>query len=304
VKKGDVLATVDDTSLQDAVVDARLALSLTQVNIALQNVQATTETVAAAQAALNSAYASYNFTKAGNTPSAIESARVGVDSAWKQYLASQASRDVSCGSPRGLAAPACKQAEASYGNTFESWLTARDNYQKLLEPVTQDTLTQAWASVVAAQTKLDALKAGVTTQQATVDATQVDQAKATLQLAQSNLSKARLTSPCDCIVQEIDLVVGVLPPSTAFSLVDLTHIQFRTANLVENDIARIRVGAPVSIRLTSYPDLFSGKVSAILALSTGTQNGAALYTVLIDLDPAKVPLLPGMTGQAAVNTLQ
>ena len=302
VKKGDLLATVDDTTLQDAVADAQLALKLVQANIALQNVPATKEDIAAAQAALNSAYASYGVTKAGNLPTAIESARMAVDSAWKGYLASQVSRDYACGSIRGLAAPSCKSAEASYGNTFESWLSARDSYQKLIEPVPQNTLTQAWASVVAAQTKLAALQNGVTPQQAKIDAAQVAQSTAALELAKSNLSQARLLSPCNCTIQGMNVMTGVLPSSTAFTLVDLASVQFQTANLVENDIAKIKIGAPVTLRLKSYPDVFTGKVSAVLAQSSGSQNGAALYTVLISLDPTAKNLLPGMTGQAEIAT--
>ena len=94
--------------------------------------------------------------------------------------------------------------------------------------------------------------------------------------------------------------MGVVPTGTAFTLVDLTGIQFKTTNLVEGDVAKIKVGAPVTIRLKSYADGFSGKVSAVLSQSSGTQGSSALFTVLIQLDPTDKQLLPGMTGQAEI----
>lgn len=301
VKKGDVLATVDDQSLQDAVADAQLALQLTQANIALQNIPATQQDIEAAQAALNSAYSSYSVAKAGTTQSQLDAGKQSVDSAWLGYLSAQSSRDLACGTEQGLKAPQCKSAEVSYGNAFESWLSAKDSYQKLLEPVLQSTLIQSYASVSSAQAKLDSLKAGVTADQAKIDAAQIEQAQATLDTAKADLDKAKLVSPCDCIVQEIDVAPGVVPPATAFVLVDLSHLQFKTTNLTERDVAKIKVGASASIRLKAYDQLFTGKVAAQLAQSSGAQNGVALYTVLIDIDPAGQELLPGMTGQASIT---
>jgi multidrug resistance efflux pump len=299
VKKGDVLGTVDDKALRDALTDAQLSLQLTEANIALTNAPPTTATVAAAQAALDSAYASYHTTKAGTSQSDIDAAKRAVDSAWKGYLSAQASRNNACSD--GTDTNPCKSAEASYGNAYESWRAAVDSYQKALEPVTQDTLTQSYASVASAKAKLDGLKAGETAEQKQVDQAQVEQAQAAVTLAQSNLAKAKLVSPCDCIVQAVNAAVGALPSSAAFTLVDLSGVQFQTTNLVESDLSQIKVGAPVTVRLHAYTDTFTGKVSAVLAQASGAQGGQALYTVLIRLDPAAKQLLPGMTGQAEIT---
>ncbi|MCL5995972.1 MAG: HlyD family secretion protein [Chloroflexi bacterium] len=301
VKKGDVLATIEDTALQDAVTDAQLALDLVEANVKQQNAPATEEEIASAQAALNSAYATYNETKAGNSQTDIDAAQRSLDAAWLQYLSSQSSRDMACGTDRGLEDIGCKSAEASYGNAFESWVSARDNYQKLLEPVTQDTLTQAYSSVASAKAKLEALKAGVSEEQAKIDEVQLNQARTTLESAKDDLNDATLVSLCDCVVQEINIAVGATAgTSGAFKFIDLSRLQFKTTNLTELNIATIKVGASATIRLQPYDDQFTGKVSAVLAQSSGTQSGVALYTVLIDLDATDKKLLPGMTGQAEI----
>ncbi len=301
VKKGDVLATVDDTTLQDAIVDKQLALKLTEANIAVQNAPPSEADIASAQAALNAAYASYKTAANPNTQTAIEKAKTSIDSAWRSYLSAQLSRDVACGKSGGLDAPGCKTASASFGNAFEGWLSARNAYQKILQPPTQSSLSQAASGITSAQTKLDALKAGTAETQIKIDEAQVNQAKADLARAQSDLIKAQLISPCNCVVQAVNIVVGVTPPAPALTLVDLSRMQFKTTNLTERDVAKIKIGATVAVRIKAYTDVFTGKVSAVLAQSSGTQGSEAIYTVLIDLDATPKKVLPGMTGQAEIT---
>lgn len=301
VKTGDVLATVANTELKDDLADAELALQKVEASIRLQNAPPTQEEVAAAKAALNAAYASYNVTKAGTTQSELERARASWESAWLSYIASQTSRDVHCGTPAGNQTVDCKMHEASYGNAFEGMLSARASYQALMEPVAQSGLTQAYASVSSAKAKLEALSAGPTEQQAKITQLQLDAAQATLELARSNLSDATLLSPCDCVVQEIKVAPGAAASGAAFTLVDVSRLQFKTANVSERNVGQIKIGAAVTIRVKAHSETFTGKVSAILAQSSGASSGTALYTVLIDVDPAQKTLLPGMTGQAEIE---
>jgi len=55
------------------------------------------------------------------------------------------------------------------------------------------------------------------------------------------------------------------------------------------------------LRLKAYDQALTGKVAAVLPLSSGLQTTTALYTVLIDLDATPIALLPGMTGQADIR---
>ena len=149
---------------------------------------------------------------------------------------------------------------------------------------------------------MDSLKAGVTEAQQKVYDAQLSQAKAALERAKSNLSKAKLYSPCDCIVNDVNVAVGVVASSQAFQFVNLSDMKFLTTNLVETNIEKVKVGAPVSIRLKAYTETLTGTVSTILSKSTDTlSNGVAVYTVLIDLSTGGKTLLPGMTGQAEIS---
>ena len=304
VKQGDVLGSVDDTLLQDAVVDAQMSLDLVEAQIRQQGAPTTKEELASAQAALNSAYATYSTTKAGSTASDIEQARMSWESSKAQFQVAQSQRDFDCS--HGTDTQQCKAQESSLGNSYESLQSAYERYQQLLEPVAREKLTQAYTSVASAKARLDSLKSGSSDEQKQVAQTQYDQAKAALARAKANLGKAILKAPCSCIVQEANIVVGGVPTSTAFLLVNVQGIQFKTTNLSERDIANVNPGSAATIRLKAYDETFVGKVVAVLSQSTGAQSGAALFTVLINLDATTKPaipskqLLPGMTGQAEI----
>ena len=304
VQPGDVLGSVDETLLRDAVTDAQTNLDLVEAQIRLQGVPASKEDLASAQASLNSAYATYSTTKAGATASDVEQARMSWESAQAQYSSAQSSRDRACGEDKASAS--CKSQEAALGNAYESLQSAYERYQELLQPATKDKVTQAYSSVASAKARVDSLKSTLTDEQKRVAQLQFDQAKAALARAQANLKKAKLVSPCACVVQEANLVLGGVPTGTAFLLVNVKGIQFKTTNLSERDVANIAPGSAAKIRLKAFDESFVGTVSAVLAQSTGAQSGAALITVLIDIDvisglgATDKPLLPGMTGQAEI----
>ncbi len=300
VKKGEVLASVDDTDLQDAVADAQAQLDSTQASIAQQSKPATKEDLAAAQAALNSAYASYNTAKAGSTASEVESARTSAESAKAQYMAAGAARDLACGGAGGTEAQSCKTQEASYGNAYESMVAAEARYKALLVPVSKEILTQAYSSVASAKARLEALKTGLTEAQQKINEAELSQAQMAVERAKANLISAKLISPCDCVVQALNVAVGMQAGNNVMTLVDVSGLQFKTTNLTERDVANIKSGAAVIVRLKAHAEALTGKVTTVLGQSSGSQSGTALYTVLVDLDATAKRLLPGMTGQAEV----
>jgi multidrug resistance efflux pump len=300
VKKGDVLAMVENTELQDAVDDAQAQVDSTKASIAQQSKPATKADLAAAQAALNSAYASYNTAKTGNTAADIESARASLESARVQYLSAQTARDSACGGPGGTGVQACKTQEAAYGSAYESMIAAESRYNAVRLPASKEALTQAYNSVASAKARLEALKTGLTEAQQKINDAQLSQAEAALERAKVNLTSAQLISPCDCVVQAVNVAVGMQGGSGAFTLVNVNGLQFKTTNLTERDVANIKAGGAATIRLKAHSDVFTGKVSAVLGQSSGSQSGTALFTVLVNLDPTDKRLLPGMTGQAEI----
>ena len=304
VKRGDTLATFDSTSLRDALEDAQLQLKLVQAQIAQGRTPNRPEDLDSAKAALVSAQLQYDVQRRGPTASEIEQAHMSWQVAWNGYLAAQVNRDVTCGTPGLEDSSACHQQDATFGNAYERERTALAQYQALLQPVTKEKLQQAYASVVQAQARVKSLESGVAPESENVFAAQLAQAESAVKRAQTNLQNTIVLSPCDCVVQEVNLSVGTVPKGVAATLINLDGLQFKTTNLTERELTNLKVGQRAEVRLRANDVSVSGKVAAIVPQSSGAQGGAALFTVLVDLDASslKTTVLPGMTGRVEVAT--
>ena len=316
VTQGEVLATLDDTDLQTALREAQQALALQQANIAKSEAPATQTDIASAEAALNSAYAAYAVQKGGPDAHTVQQALISWDEAKNGLYSAQLSRDQTCGIVPGstteeqvkqaMGNPECKRADLSVQSAELSEETAHQKYMVAQEPATQDELTQSWAAVVQAQANLDTLKGGVSAEQKRVYEIELKQAQVAVERAQRNLGQAELISPCDGVVQEVGLSEGGMSTGGSIMLLDTKQLRFETTNLTEEDAVKLKAGQAASIRLKAYGQVFTGTVSTVMPLATGSLGDLALYTALIKLSPADltmpgVMLLPGMTGQAEIS---
>ncbi len=313
VNQGDVLAEVDAGSLNDALQQAKDQLALTEAQIAQQQAPARQTDIDSAQASVNSALARYTELKQGSTTSQVEQALRSWNQAKNSLYQSQLQRDTECGwsgstpladkkSPDND--PDCKYAQYQVTSAELNERMAYQRYIDAQQPPTADRIAAAWADVVSARASLTKLQAGTAAEAKLVSDIQLEQARLTVQRAERNVAKAKLVSPCNCTVQSVEVVFGAAssPGVAAITLLKLEDIRFRTTNLTERDVVSIQPGNPVSVRLRAFSEeAFAGKVRAVLPLSSGTQGSNALFTVVIDLDPAGKALLPGMSGQAEIQ---
>ncbi len=302
VKLGEVLAMLDSTSLRDALEDAKLQQKLTEAQIKQNSAPASAADVESAKAALSAAQLQYGRDKRGPTQTEIEEARMSLEAARANYLAAQINRDVYCGTPALKDSNGCKQQEATFGNAYESEVAASDRYKALLQPVTKEKLQQSFATVAQAQARLQALETDTSPEQQKVFAAQLTQARSAVTRSESNLRETTVLSPCDCVVQEVNISVGIVPKGVAMTLVNLQGLQFKTTNLTERELANVQVGQTAEVRLRALDKTIAGRVEAILPQSSGAQGDAALFTVLITLGGSEQTTLPGMTGQVVVDT--
>jgi HlyD family secretion protein len=315
VRQGDVLAKLDDTALQDALAKAQESLAVSKAQISQTNTPSTQADISNAQAALASASAKYNELKQGPTQSDIEQALRAWNTAKDALYQSQLVRDGACGFKSGSTSEEQRHEALAGGNTECSIndvkvksdefneRAAYEKYQDTLRPVPPEKLAQASADIASAQASLSKLQAGVSEEQKRVDAAQLAQAQLAVTRAQRNLSQATLVSPCDCTVQEVNIAAGATAAQgvTAFKLVNKDGLKFRSKNFGERDLASVKPGNLVTLRLTSFNKTFTGKVQAIVPQGTPNGSDSAYFTLLIDIDPAGAELLPGMTGQAEIR---
>jgi multidrug efflux pump subunit AcrA (membrane-fusion protein) len=309
VKTGELLAELDGTTLSNTLQEAEQALALQQLQIA-NSISSTKQTdIDVAQANLASAYAAYNELKAGPSAHTIEQALRTWNEAKNSLYSTQLSRDMACGITPGKSREEdvkaaktdtdCKAsdygvqgAEVQVANAYQAYLDAQ-------KPAKSDDLTKSWSSVASAQASLASLLKGATAEQMRVYQVELSQTQVTVDRARRNLEKVKLYSPCDCVVQAVNLNVGT-DAGGGVSLMDMSQLRFHTASLNEQNVVKLQAGQKVEIRLKAFDQTFTGKVSYIIPLSTSTSDSLALFTAIIELDQTEAGLLPGMTGQATI----
>jgi HlyD family secretion protein len=133
----------------------------------------------------------------------------------------------------------------------------------------------------------------------------VEQTKAALRVAETNLRYATIRSPVNgtVISRNVDVgqtVAASLQAPTLFTIAkNLTEMQV-DSNVSEADVGRITVGQDATFTVDAYPDrVFHGKVSEIRNAPIIVQN-VVTYDVVILVDNKDLKLKPGMTANVSV----
>ena len=331
VAAGDLIATLADETLQEAVTNAQLQLAQAENSLAqaqasldeLRNWQPDELAIAVAEANLAAAEASYQAAQsqdaaAGNS---LTSARVAVTQAQQSLTDAQEAYDTAWDPARDweLNDPfRSARLEAEREATIrrldgaqQNVEVARAQYNLALAGLQDDTALRAQTSVVTAQQSLAQAQRGPTA--AEIHAAQLrveqaelarDQSQLGLAQAQKAVTQAQLVAPWAGIVLSVGVAPGAIvgAGSPIVTLLDTHHLQFQTTNVSERDLAQIQLGQPVEIVLKTYPDQpIQGRVARIAPQAAGVVGDAAVFTVVIDLETTDLTLRPGMTGRAKIT---
>ncbi len=154
----------------------------------------------------------------------------------------------------------------------------------------QAAFDAATAAKVSAERQIDVLNA-----QKAGAAAQLDQAKAQRERAQADLDRTELRATIDGRVTKLTAAVGALaaPGQAIMILVPLDV--WVTANFKESQLADMRVGQPVDIRIDAYGGRsFPGRVNSIQA-GSGTafsllpaENATGNYVKVVQRVPVKI----------------
>ena len=330
VHEGDILATLDDSTLAEAVTSAELQVrqaenALAQAQLALDNLlnwEADEMAVAVAEA--NLVVAETNYENALEQDSAsgdsLTSARVTVDQATRALSDAQEAYDKAWEPARDweLNDPWRKQAleferdatTRGLQNAQEGLQVARANYNLALAGLNDESALTAEANVVSASQALDQVQTGPEESEVAAARLQVEQAKLSVEQAKFNLEQteralddAVLLAPWNGTIFSVDTTKGALVGggTPIVTLQDPENLQFHTTNLSERDLVDIQSGQNVRITLKTYPGReINGTVVRILPQASGAIGDAATFVVIVELEPSGELLLPGMTGRAEI----
>jgi len=187
--------------------------------------------------------------------------------------------------------------DAAQANSSEKELRQQDVTQA------EEALRQAqsaYSLAVANAAQVRVKEQGIATARA-----QVAQSRAALQFAETQYSYTRIVSPINGVIalvstQEGETIAAGLQAPTFVTIVDLSRLQV-DALIDETDIGKVKVGDAASFTVDSYPDEeFEGKVTAIYPTAIIDQN-VVNYDVVVTIANPRGMLRPDMTANVTIN---
>ena len=164
-----------------------------------------------------------------------------------------------------------------------------------------DSAKAAWQSAVA---DVASAQSAITQDEAVIQ-----QKKAAVTVAQTNLDYTTIRSPIDgtVVARSVDVgqtVAASLQAPTLFTIAkDLTKMQVYVST-DESDVGAIQVGQTATFKVDAFPaETFKGTVSQV-RLNAATVQNVVTYTTVVDFDNSQMKLFPGMTAYVSIPVQQ
>jgi len=281
-------------STDDAFVDARTVSISSQINGAIVDVPITDNQVVDAggvllhiddrdyRAAVDLATAQIDQAQASiaNLDAQIEAQRARIEQAEKQVTEAQAALTFA----QEEDARAQDLVKKGAGTQQRAQQTGSDLRQK------QATYDGAQANLVAAQKQIAVLKT-----QRDGAGSQLEQAKASAEQAHANLARTTVTAPTAGRVTKITAAKGAYAQTGQSLMMFVPRELWVTANYKESQLAYMRPGQPVEIRVDAYSDRsFRGHVDSIQAGSGAAfsllppENATGNFVKVVQRVPVKI----------------
>jgi HlyD family secretion protein len=312
VHAGEVLARLETTDLVFAVTQAQVAVNQAELSLASAQAQLlrvgrgpADYDIAAAQAAADSAKASYQKLVAGPSKEEIKAARANLEQAQASRDQAQVAYDQVADRPDVAMLPQSLQLEQA----TIAYETAKANFELATRDPSAAELSAARSAIAQAEAALARLQEGTSDEDLLVAQLAVqqaelatEQARLSLDQAQHQLEGTTLTAPHDGVITAVGVKPGELSGGQpAFVLTDLSkfHIDI---TVDEIDIGRVAVGQPVTVTLDALPgETLTGRIDQI-ADTAQLDSGVVTYKVTIDLGSTSAPLRVGMTTNVDIVT--
>jgi HlyD family secretion protein len=321
IQEGDVIARLDSTDLDLALIRAEAALQISTANLALskagpreEEVERAKDQLAAANARISVAVAQREQVKEGPSETDVINAQTDLQEAQNSQESAQEGYDTIIGYlddiedmelEPGARTPLDGEQNARYALELANLrLAAAQAYlNELLDGPEPGDLNVAnarvWLAVArrdAAQAYLDLVMAGTHPADIAISEAEVEQAQAAVDSARAAREQTILRAPFSGTISEITINIGemVSPGQAAVTVAGLSSLQVETTDLNELDVARIRVSSPVTVTFDALPGV--EVEGAVIEIAPKSAEGAGVnYTVTIELSDIPEALRWGMT---------
>ena len=311
VKKGQILAYMDDSNLQGQHTQAKAGVASAQAN--LQKLQAGNrpEDIAQAKAQLEEAQANLNKLIAGNRPQDIAQAEARLNRT--QATFKQAEAELKRYQKLFNDGAISRQNLSTYQTNRETALTQVEEARQALKLLQigsrQEDIQQARAKVKQLQESYNLILAGARKEDINQALAEVNSARGSLQTILTQINDTVIRAPFDGVITKIYSEPGsfVTPNTTggsgsssvSASILSLTANNQLVANIAESNLAKITLGQKVNLTTDAYPNqTFIGKVSQIAAEATVEQNVTSFEVKATITSEKKSLLRSGMNVEA------
>ncbi|MHC5613955.1 MAG: efflux RND transporter periplasmic adaptor subunit [Nostoc sp.] len=285
VTKGQVLARMDDSNWQGQLIQERGKLAQAQANLRKLVAGNRSEDIAQAQAKLEELQAKVRKLVAGNRSQDIAQAQARLNLAQVSVRKTEDEfrRNQQLYHAGAISLLSLNQKLADRDSAQAQVAEAQQALSLQEVGSRQEDIEQARAEVKQQQQLLKLLKAGSRQEDIDQARAEVMSARGSLQNIQTQIDDTLIRAPFDGIIirKYADPGAFVTPTTagssvssaTSSSILALADINQVVANVSESNIAQIRIGQQVVIKVDAYPTkTFSGKVSQIAAQATVEQN--------------------------------
>jgi HlyD family secretion protein len=194
---------------------------------------------------------------------------------------------------------------ARYAKARQAQILAQNNYDTLSQVADPLDVEETNARVDVAQANLLQAKLDWERVKDGPNEQDVSAAQARVAAAQAAINMAQIKAPFAGTITLANSKAGdqVTPGTLAFQIDDLSHLYVDVA-VAEIDIARVKLGLPVSLALDALPGkTYAGAVTDIASVSKNTAN-TVNFTVTVEISQPDLDIRPGMTVSASIATNQ
>jgi macrolide-specific efflux system membrane fusion protein len=318
VNAGDVLATLDPTSLQGSLTQAQANLSSAQAKLSLDQSGPTAQNLAQAQASVTTAQVQLQNDLTSQADTAAVNQQM-VSQAQSTYLAARAAESADCAAnPASTQCATDKQQSASAQSTYNA---APAKAQQSNDQA-QALVNSAQAALQNAQAALAAVKQGTTPQQIQIDQSQVQVDQVNVDNAQRAVGQTTLTAPVAGVVSQVSISVGQntsgsgassssgggsTSASTGSSSATTTHAislltpgaYAVTGAVSDAQVGQVVLGQLARVTPAGSTEALTGKVTQIAAVASVT-SGVATFPVTVTIDGSNPSLHAGTSASVEI----
>jgi HlyD family secretion protein len=301
VKAGQVLAAIDDSAAVAQVNTQVANLAAAQAKLAQAQQGPTAQDIAVQQANVNKAKVALD---GANNSFDSQKAYAQLQKAKSQVsnVQSTFNTDKALYSTGAIAKNEMDQAKSNLDQAQADYSAAEVQYNQA-QSQTSNAVAQAQASYNAAVAQLHQTQAPSNAGAVEEAKAGVQQAQTQLQAQQNDLSKYTLRAPMDGVIVQVNGNAGEIPANNQPVIVmdnSMNNLEV-TAQVSQSDIGKIKEGASAVVTTSAYQGKeFRSRVIKIYPEAT-TQSGVTTYTVQLSVDNSEGDLKPGMTGNVTIQ---